>query len=218
VLEVENTMYSMNTILECDNSCESKLNLTNLVVRLKFRIDKILPLSSELTNEFVNEYLVKLIHLILSKHKCSPMSDELSLILIRNFFKQFQINDIDIPIGEMTSCDASINMNLHNLLKKKLDIHFNEAHSCSSLISLNQLTNITLKYSVLSPASCSKLQYNKVGNQRIQKIMFTLILDNVVHLHNFLCIEKFYKFLKEISEKHTKLILISFIFKSFISI
>lgn len=88
-------------------------------------------------NEFVNDYLLKLIHLILNKHKCSPMSNELSLILIRNFFKQLQIND-----KNLFENDEEINKeHVMNVLRTNIDIHLNEAHSCNSLVSLNNLTN-----------------------------------------------------------------------------
>lgn len=115
------------------------------MVRLKFKLDKILSLSIDLTNEFVTDYLDKLIHLILSKHKCSPISNELSLILIRNFFKQFQLADADYTPNENNQ-----NLNLYEVLKKKLNLHLNEAHSCDSIMSLNKLTNIRLDQKDLS--------------------------------------------------------------------
>lgn len=148
-----NLVYPMKTILECDNSCNSKLNLTNLVVRIKQKTEKALSSCSYESNEFINEYLVKLIHLILSKHKCSPMCNELSLILIRNYFKQLELPEFSedaLNNIQNNKTDA-----LMELLKKKLDIHLNEAHSCSSLVTLNQLSNIPINNETLVPESSS---------------------------------------------------------------
>jgi len=141
----------MKTILECDNSCNSKLNLTNLVVRLKQKTEKTLSSNNFETNEFVNEYLVKLIHLILSKHKCSPMCNELSLILIRNYFKQLQLPELSN--SKLSNIQKNNTDVLMDLLKKKLDLHLNEAHSCSSLVTLNQLPNIHINNETLIPES-----------------------------------------------------------------
>lgn len=140
----------MKTILECDNSCASKLNLTNLVVRLKQKTEKVLLANTNESNEFVNEYLVKLIHLILSKHKCSPMCNELSLILIRNYFKQLELPEFSSDALESIHNDA-----LMDLLKKKLDLHLNEAHSCSSLVTLNRLPNIQVNNETMAPETPS---------------------------------------------------------------
>ena len=114
----------MKTILECDNSCNSKLNLTNLVVRLKQKTEKTLSSNNFETNEFVNEYLVKLIHLILSKHKCSPMCNELSLILIRNYFKQLQLPELSN--SKLSNIQKNNTDVLMDLLKKKLDLHLSQ--------------------------------------------------------------------------------------------
>lgn len=140
----------MKTILECDNSCSSKLNLTNLVVRLKQKTEKVLLANTNESNEFVNEYLVKLIHLILSKHKCSPMCNELSLILIRNYFKQLELPEFSSDALQSIHNDA-----LMDLLKKKLDLHLNEAHSCSSLVTLNRLPNIQVNNETMAPETPS---------------------------------------------------------------
>ena len=160
VQEANNATYSMNTILECDNNCDSKLNLTNLVVRLKLKLDKILTLNNSQTNDFVVEFLVKLIHLILSKHKCSPMCNELSLILIRNYFKQ-----LHLPSDVSTDNSYATNqMQAVEIFKKKLNLHLNEAHSCSSLVSLNHLTDINVNKQILSndssAKSLEKVKYN----------------------------------------------------------
>ena len=136
-METDNSNCSMSTILVCDNSCESKLNLTNLVVRLKLKLENFFVLYSVQMNEFVNEYLPKFIHLLLSKHKCSLMSNELSFILIRNFFKQLQTKDKNLPEND----ERIDKENVMNILCNKMDIHLNEAHNCNSLVSLNNLTN-----------------------------------------------------------------------------
>lgn len=141
----------MKTILECDNSCSSKLNLTNLVVRLKQKTEKVLLSNTYESNEFVNEYLVKLIHLILSKHKCSPMCNELSLILIRNYFKQLELPEFSSEA--LNSMQNNKTEMLMELLKKKLDIHLNEAHSCTSLVTLNKLPNIQVNHQTMAPES-----------------------------------------------------------------
>lgn len=159
VMEIDNGLHSMNTILECDNSCESKLNLTNLVVRFKVKIDRLLIFNEIHFNEFVNEYLGKLIHLILSKHKCAARCNELSLILIRNFFKQFHLPELR-NIAEDKK-NQIFQLRLVDLLKRKLNLHLNEAHSCSSLISLNKLPNININSRILSPVACSNSQYDK---------------------------------------------------------
>ena len=183
MVEVNQQTYAKNTLLECDNLCESKLNLSNLVVRAKLRLEKLLSLSNRQLNEMVNGYLVQLIHLILRKHTCQADSNDLSLILIRNFFNQLQLNAESGGGGGAS--EGGSQMRLAVLLKKKLNAYLSVAHSCDSLVALNKLSGVqAVSSSRYSTKQANKNNFSIVEDDCLNEENFLASLDNIIIKNN----------------------------------